>query len=397
MKPESGKRFFTRHAKSSAALISAGIHAVLLVVALSFVAVSVIQKDDQTFKAQSVKRPRMQLKKLQVPIDIKKKRTQKPKLRKRVLVKDSIKTPEIKMPEISGVKGGLGSGYGRDGGGSGIGFSMPEIDFFGARGKAEKVVFIVHFGPATIGNNPYQRMTGYTIRKRLEDLINELPAVSLFNVAAYWASDTVAMSPDMMLASPANKQKVIDWMKPVNPLQGNYEHCFVWKQAAGKVSGARSRYPSRITGLPFYSPKWIYPYEVPGKINSRYLGQDKKFMHWNRGVTWALQTQKPDTIFILTTNYIDAWGTGPKGNPVQLSDAYKKMIRDVYGPDRHRWPTLNIVVLRHGNANPDTVLNSQFGPIIKAFQGNGSVIRDISNYMTNEERAMYKEFRAQYK
>jgi hypothetical protein len=34
----------------------------------------------------------------------------------------------------------MGGGYG-DGGGTGIGFSMPEIDFFGAKGKGEKVVF----------------------------------------------------------------------------------------------------------------------------------------------------------------------------------------------------------------------------------------------------------------
>lgn len=389
-------RFFLRHAKSSAALISLAVHAILILIAVSFVAVSVIRKEDQTFKQVEVHRPKVPLKKLQVPVKLRKKRVQKPRLRKRVLVKKSVKTPEIKMPEISGVKGGTGSGYGAGGGGTGLGFTIPEIDFFGAKGKAEKVVFIVHFGPATIGKNPYQRMTGFTIRKRLEDLINELPAVSLFNVCAYWMNDTVAMNPKMMLATPENKQKVMEWMKPVNPLKGNYDHCFVWKNAGGKVAAARSKYPKRITGLPFYSPKWVYPYEVPGNINSKYLGQGKKFVHWNRGVTWALQTQKPDTIFILTTNYIDAWGSGGKGNPSKLAKAYKAMIRDVYGPDHHRWPTLNVVVLKHGGANPDVVLNSQFGPIIKAFHGDGSVIHDISKYMTDEERDRYKAFRSQY-
>ena len=52
------KKFFTKHAKSSAALVSLGIHAVLIVVALSFVAVTVIQKEDKKFEAPKIKRPR---------------------------------------------------------------------------------------------------------------------------------------------------------------------------------------------------------------------------------------------------------------------------------------------------------------------------------------------------
>ncbi|MDF7799590.1 hypothetical protein P4C99_08940 [Pontiellaceae bacterium B1224] len=388
------KGYMARHAKSSAMLVSLGLHAVLIVVALSFVAVTVYTKEDQVFEAKPVNRPKMQRKKLQVPVEIKKKKTQKPKLRKRIVVKQTPKVPDIKMPEITGVKGGLAGGYG-DGGGSGIGFSMPEIDFFGAKGKGEKVVFIVHFGPATIGKNPYQRMTGYTIRKRLEDLINELPEVALFNVAAYWMHDTWALSPKMLQATPGNKKQVMDWMAPVNPLEGKYPHCFV--KANNKANWLKPSYPNKVTkGLPSWAPKWVYSYEVPGGINSKYLGQGKKFVHWNRGVTWALQTQKPDTIFVLTTNYIDAWGGGGKGNPEKLCDAYREMIREVYGPDKNRWPTLNVVVLEHGNLNPNIVLNNQFGPVMKAFRGDGSTITDISKYMTDEERTMYKNYRSQY-
>jgi hypothetical protein len=396
MSKKAPKRFFASHAKSSAALVSLGIHAVLIVIALSFVAVTVYQKEDQTFEQVKVKRPNVKLKKLQVPVKIQKKQTQKPKLRQRLVVKQAVKMPDIKMPEITGVKGGMGAAGAGDGGGSGIGFSMPEIDFFGAKGKGDKVVFIVHFGPATIGNNPYTRMTGYTIRKRLEDLINELPSVTLFNVAAYWMRDTIALSPEMMLATPENKQKVMDWMAPVNPLEGKYQHCFVWGGANGKVVGARKKYPQRVEGLPFYSPKWAYPYEVPGAINTKYLGAGKSYEHWNRGVTWALQTQKPDTIFILTTNYIDAWGGGAKGNPAKVAASYKNMIQDVYGPDRNRWPTLNVVVLEYGNQDPSNILNNQYGPIIKAFRGDGSIIHDISKYMTDEEKDTYRAYKSQY-
>ena len=56
------KGFFANHAKSSAALVSLGIHAVLIVIALSFVAVTVIQKEDKAFEAKPVSRPKMRLK-----------------------------------------------------------------------------------------------------------------------------------------------------------------------------------------------------------------------------------------------------------------------------------------------------------------------------------------------
>ena len=90
------KRFFSSHAKSSAAAISLAVHVILIIAAFFFVAVTVIQKADLTFEAKPVSRPRMQLKKLQVPINIKKKKTQKPRLRKRILVAPRLnQTPAI--------------------------------------------------------------------------------------------------------------------------------------------------------------------------------------------------------------------------------------------------------------------------------------------------------------
>jgi hypothetical protein len=55
-------------------MASLGIHAVLGVVARSFVDFTVIQKDEKVFDARPVNRPRMRLKKLRVPVNLKKKR-----------------------------------------------------------------------------------------------------------------------------------------------------------------------------------------------------------------------------------------------------------------------------------------------------------------------------------
>lgn len=111
-------------------MVSLAIHAILIIGAVSFVAVRVYVKDDQTFEAQPVSRPRMKLKKLTVPINIKKKKVQKPKLRKTIVSKPKTTSIDIKMPEMSGIKGGMG--YLKDGGGlGGIGFGL-DLDLFGS-------------------------------------------------------------------------------------------------------------------------------------------------------------------------------------------------------------------------------------------------------------------------
>ncbi len=393
------KRFFAKHAKSSAAVISLGIHAVLILIALSFVAVTVIQRDDQKFEYKKVERPKKPLKKLKVPVKVNK-RKPKPKLRKRVVAKNIKRNvPDFQMPEITGVKGGLGA-MGDGGGVQSLGFTLPEIDFFGAKAKGEKVVFVVHFGPATIGNTPFTRMTGYTIRKRLEDMVNNLPSYTLFNVFAYYAGDTDAISPDIMMATEENKQKVMDWMAPVNPLEGNYSHCFSWgKKFGSEVSAAKYNWPTIVTNLPFYSMKWAYPYVVPDDISEKYLSEGIGYKHWGRAVAGAILTQKPDTIFVLTTNYIDGWGGGNNGEPSKMLASYKKMFLDVYGPDKKTWPTINVVVLASAGKDSKGAyekLNNQFGPIWRGTKGEGSVIEDITKYMTDDEIDLMDQYKAEY-
>lgn len=404
-------------------VVSLAIHGVLVLVAVSFVAVTVIQKEDKQFEAKQVKRPRQKLKKLQVPVKVKKSKP-KPKLRKRVVAKVNRRTPDIKMPEITGIKGGMGSAMGEGAGGmESIGFTMPEMDFFGAKAKGEKVVFVVHFGPATISAGgqkkggkdnytPFSRMTGLTIRNRLEDLVDSLPEYTLFNVISYYANDAWAMEPNMQLATPPNKQKVKDWMEPVNPLEGDYQYCFnIPNEPRGRIKKAYASYPTRVDKLPFYSTKWAYPYYVPKAQEQKYAPDAPSgFMHWGRGVVWALLENKPDTIFVLTTNYIDGWETHkrePDGSrtkltgaqPRKMAQSLRKICLDVYGPDRKKWPTINVVVLAKAgkdSTGANRVLSEEFGPIVSAFKADGSVIDDIKKYMNEEERVLYRKYQAEY-
>jgi hypothetical protein len=216
------KQFFTSHAKSSAALVSVAVHALLIVVALSFVAVTVITKEEKSFDAKPVSRPQMQLKKLQVPVNIKKKRVQKPKLRKRIVVQPKMNQtmPDIKMPEITGVKGGMGSAAGSGlGGAGGVGFFMPEIDVFGIKSRGEKVFIILDASPEMM----YDEMGGiqaYTIiKEELVRIVDELPPTTLFNVVVYDSGRTYMLFSSMVSANSSNVAKVDQWLKPLNSIR----------------------------------------------------------------------------------------------------------------------------------------------------------------------------------
>ena len=135
-----------------------------------------------------------------------------------------------------------------------------------------------------------------------------------------------------------------------------------------------------------------------------YLPQGKKFTHWTRTLAWSMLTQKPDTIFILTTNYIDPWGAGSgSGKPNKMKEIFEKMARDVYGPDKKKWPTVNIVVLATVGSDSSKskvrarkVLKEHFGPVKSSFRGQGSTIGDITDYMNEEERALFDRYEAEY-
>lgn len=303
----SKKRFFANHAKSSAALISLGIHAVLIVVALSFVAVTVIQKDDQVFEAKPVSRPKMQLKKLQVPVNIKKKKTQKPKLRKRIVVQPKLNKnmPDIKMPEITGVKGGLGAGAGTGLGGSGgLGFSMPEINIFGAKGKGEKIFIILDAGDRMmvdeLGGIPAYEL----IKAELVKVLEQLSPTVLFNIAVYFPDEAYVLYPNLVPASAANVEKVKEWITPLNTFD-------------------------KATAKARYGPNTL------GRGGQRINGDNllappiKSIRYWARPTMLSLE-QQADVVFLLTQGWGALLYTPPEGTAAAWPEA--KQAR--YAQDR---------------------------------------------------------------
>jgi hypothetical protein len=220
---ENNISFLAKHAKSSAALVSLGIHAVLIVVALSFVAVTVIRKEDKIFEAKPLTRPKMQLKKLQVPVNIKKKKMRQPKLQKRIVVQPKLNqaVSDIKMPEITGIKGGLGGAGGGLGGPGSLGFSMPEINLFGVKSKGEKV-FIALDATAFMMRDEIGGVRAYKIiKEELVRMLEDLSSAVLFNVSVYDEHSSKMLFPQTVPANSVNVLKVKEWLEPLNAYTKN--------------------------------------------------------------------------------------------------------------------------------------------------------------------------------
>ena len=267
------KQFFAKHAKSSAMVISVAVHAVLLVLALSMVAITVIIKEDVGFEVKEVKRPNMKLRKLQVPVKMPPKQ---PKLRKQIVAAPRVnRMPDIKMPEIVGVKGGLGAAGGGLGGGGSLGFSMPELNMFGLKSRPEKL-FIILDSTNWIMKDEFGGIPAYTlIKEELVRILGGLNSTVLFNVAVYGQGPgSVSRFPQLVPANAGNVAKVEDWLKPLNASK------------SAKGYGIRTLGPGGT--------------KVQGNLVVEPL---KNVNHWSGPMMYAMQ-QQADTVFLL----VSSWG-----------------------------------------------------------------------------------------
>ena len=138
-----------------AGLVTAAACSLFIFLSFSLVMINVVQKDGVAFEAEPLDEhevsvitapaipqgPKMELKKLKVPVNVTKE-SAKPKLRKRIVAKPKpVAMPNIQMPEVEGVSGGVGSDA-SDGSvlaGEQISFNMAEVDSFGVDGRGAVV------------------------------------------------------------------------------------------------------------------------------------------------------------------------------------------------------------------------------------------------------------------
>ena len=335
---EKKKRFFTSHSKSSAMVVSLVLHAILAVVALSFVAVTVITKGEQNFESKQVSRPKMPPKKLQVPVKIKKKQ-RKPKMRQRIVVKQKVNRnmPDIKMPEISGIKGGIGaaSGAGLDNADS-IGFTMPEINVFGVKGKGEKV-FIALDSDAIMMRDEVGGMRAYTlIKEELTKIIGSLGPTTLFNLAVFQHGGTTVLFPNMVPATKANVTKVERWLEPLNKVSKGMGDKAYGTKTLGKGGSV------------------VHDNLATGKIRPTKSNMNSS-LSWYTPAALAMK-QQADTVFILS----GWWGVlryAEKGWPV-WSESNRRRWEECIRKGNEKLAAENKV--RRANGEPPKVIRDHY-------------------------------------
>jgi Ca-activated chloride channel family protein len=197
--------------KLTAALVTGAAFSVLFLISISFVAVSVIKKEDMCFEAKTINRPEMSLKKLRVPSQASNEK-QNPKLRKRVAAKTTqANLPELQMPEIAGTRGDIGAidahKFGSD-----IGFSMPVGDdlaafnqmLAGADPQSGSDSMVSENAPTAPSPKPALTGTSRTILRKPKMLgkesANSKPVES-YGYAAVAAAEPAAMPPAAPMVS----------------------------------------------------------------------------------------------------------------------------------------------------------------------------------------------------
>jgi hypothetical protein len=139
--------------------------------------------------------------------------------------------PKFKEVTGTGLGVGLGTGYGV--GGFGLGVSA--FNFFGIRGRGDKIAILVDVSVSMVEEEA-GGVAGYErVKRRLEQVVDALSDAALFNVIVF-ADAASAMDKELIIASKGNKAKAKEYIRPFNTA-GN------WGLTSGNLN-------STFAGLP---------------------------------------------------------------------------------------------------------------------------------------------------
>lgn len=210
--------------RSSALIVTIVLHVVLFVASGVMIAVTIERKEEAAFKAQTITRPKMELKKLQVPVKIEQQAKKQPKIRPQSVSAAGVNTKKVDfvMPELSGTGSGIGVDLSGISLGGSLGLRTTQINLFGLKSKGETFLFVVDTSnnilTDEVGGIPAYKI----IKAELTGLIGRLPPTALFNVAVYDQNGCQAFSKDMCTATEETVNKLKAWLAPLNTDKSRY-------------------------------------------------------------------------------------------------------------------------------------------------------------------------------
>ncbi|MDZ8119458.1 hypothetical protein [Pontiella agarivorans] len=275
-----------RIANSSAAILSIALHAILILVAGGVVALKYYQKQGAAFQVEK-QRPKLERRKLQMPVKAQPFMEQMSKPKSRTTTRITANAPQlvnipeqgeyVKMAPMPTFKSGytnfvqmdrtleFNSKY-RD-----VNFGISSVDFFGTRGKAEKVVVVVDASRSMLFDDRGGIESYNMVHEDLREVVGSMRSATLFNVILFDDEQVALFNANMIPATPTAKTNVIEWVGGINT---NLD----------------------FVGLPNefvnYTPKRAY--DIP-MANNDITG-------WMKGMQAAIE-QKPEIIFLLTADW----------------------------------------------------------------------------------------------
>ncbi|MEE9367749.1 MAG: hypothetical protein V3V05_02680 [Pontiella sp.] len=275
-----------RIVNSSAALMSIALHVVFILVAGGMVAMKFYKDKGANFQVEEQK-PKLERRKLQMPVKTQPfiEQMSKPKLQTTSRITANapqmVNIPEqgeyVKMAPMPTFKGGytnfvqmdrtleFNSKY-RD-----VSFGISAVDFFGTRGKAEKVVVVVDASKSMLYDDRGGIESYQMVHEDLREVIETMRSATLFNVVLFDGEDVARFNPGLVPATPTAKTNVLSWIGGINTNLA-------------------------LVGLPDgfakYTPK--RDYDIP-MANNDMTG-------WIKGFQAAIEL-KPEIIFVLSADW----------------------------------------------------------------------------------------------
>ncbi|VGO15356.1 hypothetical protein PDESU_03939 [Pontiella desulfatans] len=275
-----------RIVNSSAALISIGIHVLLIVLAGGMVALKFYKKRGAGFQVEDEK-PKLERRKLQMPVKTEPfiEQMTKPKLQTTSRITANtpqmVNIPEqgeyVKMAPMPTFKGGytnfvqmdrtleFNSKY-RD-----VSFGISSVDFFGTRGKAEKVCVVVDASKSMLYDDRGGIESYQMVHDDLREVIGNMRSATLFNVVLFDEDDVALFNQNMVAATPTAKTNVLEWVGGINT-----------NLALVGLSEGQANYTAKRQ------------YEIPMSTTD--------VTGWLKGFQAAIE-QKPEIIFVLSAEW----------------------------------------------------------------------------------------------
>jgi hypothetical protein len=124
--------------------------------------------------------------------------------------------PEFKAMSGMGLGAGIGTGLGLGGFGGGV----SEFDFFGIRGKAEKIAILVDVSESIVEEQVGGTKGFARVKERVNQVINALSPNTMFNVIVF-ADAASQWEKKLVVATDVNKNAAKLWLQPFNTSDGN--------------------------------------------------------------------------------------------------------------------------------------------------------------------------------